>query len=69
MSPIYASACTCGSVQALARIEQHRSDAEAAAAFSRRRADFHVNDGGRAVDHRWRYWCVHGPGGHVIAVR
>ncbi len=53
--------CACGSVLALAEVEIYKTDQEAAAAFIEHQYLAQADDG-------HRYWCVHGPSGHVIAV-
>ncbi len=54
--------CACGSVLARAEVETYATDEEAAAAFLEHQYLAQADD-------QHRYWCVHGPSGHVIAIR
>lgn len=63
MSGVFQRECSCDSCPALAKVEHCKTDA---LAVSRAWAHWQRRIGAEA-DHR--YWSVHGPSGHVIALR
>lgn len=67
---VYSPDCDCGSPRLEMFVHHAKTDAEAARVFlERKELWLNRDERGEARCDGPRYWIVHGPGGHVIAVR
>jgi hypothetical protein len=65
---IFIQECDCDLPILMRLLCSFDTDAAAADEFMRRRAQFHKRAGLNIDDADDRYYCIHGPSGHVIGI-